>query len=343
MDSTLTKRTTPPDLKEIRDAREQLGTLVRETPVWQWKSHLKDHLFGASTKILLKLELFQYGGSFKPRGALTNMLNLTEAELAKGVTAVSAGNHAIAVGYAAKVLNTTAKVVMPKSANPARVEKCKSYDTEVILTDDVHKAFDEVYRIEEEEGMSFVHPFEGYNTALGTATLGYEFIGHIEDLDAVIVPVGGGGLIAGVANAVKLANPNCKVYGVEPEGAMTMSLSLQSGKPESIEKVNTIADSLGAPYAAPYTFSLCQKYVDEVVIVDDQQICDAIALLFYDMKLSLEPAGAAATAALFGPLKNSLEGKKVGLMICGSNIDHQSFCEYLGRGDKFYQDLLNGA
>jgi threonine dehydratase len=150
-----------PTLTEIINARERLGDLVLTTPVLEWKSRVKDSLIGASSRPVFKLELFQYGGSFKPRGALMNMFELTEAEFKHGVTAVSAGNHAIAVGYAAQILGTTAKVVMPKSANPFRVQRCKEQGTEVVLVDHVGQAFDMVEKIRQEEGRVFVHPFDG--------------------------------------------------------------------------------------------------------------------------------------------------------------------------------------
>ncbi len=302
---------------------------MRQTPVWRWRGHRIDSLVGDATEVWLKLELFQFAGTFKPRGALVNMLALEPAALARGVTAVSAGNHAMAVGYAARVLGTTAKVVMPRSANPARVAGCRSFGAEVVLVDDVHQAFDEVHRIEREEGRAFVHPFEGKGTALGTATLGLELVRQVADLDAVVVPIGGGGLCAGVATAVKLAQPSCLVYGVEPEGADTMHRSFAAGRPESIDEVRTIADSLGAPHAAPYTFSLCRRFVDELVKVDDAALRRSMKLLFEDAKLAVEPAGAAATAALVGPLAAKLRGKRVGLVVCGANIDRETFARHL--------------
>src|SRR6266849_1431343 len=163
----------PPSIDEIRSARELLGVRVRETPVWHWQGPQIESAVGARTAAFLKLELFQYAGSFKPRGALTVMMNLAPPALKRGVTAVSAGNHAMAVAYAARVLGTTAKVVMPKSANPARVAGCKDFGAQVELVEDAHPAFDPVHQIEAEEGRTFVHPFEGPLTALGTATLGF--------------------------------------------------------------------------------------------------------------------------------------------------------------------------
>ncbi len=318
-----------PDLDTIRKARERLGDLVVTTPVRRWEDAALVREIGPGTTVLLKEELFQRTGTFKPRGALTVMLSLPKDVLARGVTAVSAGNHAIAVAYAAGVLGTTAKVVMPRSASPFRVAKCRSLGAEAVLVDDVHQAFSRVKEIESEEGRTFVHPFEGPLTALGTATLGLELVEQAGDLDAVVVPIGGGGLCAGVAAAVKLARPSCRVYGVEPEGADSMRRSFDAGEPQAIDRVRTIADSLGAPHAAPYSFALCRKYVDDLVLVSDDQLRRAMLLLFSSAKLAVEPAGAAATAALGGPLRERLAGKRVALVVCGANIDAATFSKHL--------------
>jgi threonine dehydratase len=319
----------PPTLAEIRSAKERFGKLIAQTPVWPWRGNQIDRALGAETSVFLKLELFQFAGTFKPRGALTVMLSLPRAVLDRGVTAVSAGNHAMAVAYAAKALGTTAKVVMPKNANPARVAGCKEYGAEVELVDNVHQAFDRVHQIEAQEGRTFVHPFEGPLTATGTATLGLELCAQVPELDAVIIPIGGGGLCAGVSTAVKLLQPRCRVFGVEPEGADTMRRSFASGKPEAIDKVRTIADSLGAPYALPYSFALCRRFVDELVLVSDAELRRAMRLLFQDAKLAVEPAGAASTAALCGPLRERLRGKRIGAIVCGTNIDPAGFSAYL--------------
>jgi threonine dehydratase len=321
--------TDAPSLEAVHDLRERLGDLVVTTPVRRWQDPAVEAIVGADTRVFLKEELFQRTGSFKPRGALSNMLDLAPDVLARGVVAVSAGNHAIAVGYAAKVLGTTAKVVMPNTANPFRVERCRRLGAEVELVEDVHRAFERVHEIEAAEGRTFVHPFEGLLTATGTATVGLELTRQVSDLEAVIVPIGGGGLCAGVASAVKQAQPACQVFGVEPEGADSMKRSFAAGSPQSIDAVRTIADSLGAPYAAPYSFELCRRFVDEVVLVDDPALKRAMLLLFESAKLAVEPAGAAATAALCGPLLDRLRGKRVGLIVCGANIDATTFSRYL--------------
>ena len=319
-----------PTVEEIRAARARLGERVVETPLWRWRGDAIEQAVGPDTQVLLKLELFQHAGSFKPRGALCAMLDLDRAKLARGVTAVSAGNHAMAVAYAARSLGTTAKVVMPRTASPARVQGSREYGAQVELVEDVHRAFARVHEIEEQEGRTFIHPFEGPLTALGTATLGLEMVEQARELDAVIVPIGGGGLCAGVAAAVKQLLPRCAVHGVEPEGADSMHRSFASGKPEAIEQVRTIADSLGAPHAAPYSFALCRRFVDGLVKVSDDALRAAMGLLFRSAKLAVEPAGAAATAALCGPLREKLAGKRVGLIVCGANIDAATFARHLG-------------
>jgi threonine dehydratase len=318
-----------PDLAAIRRTRERLGDRVVTTPVREWDDAMLRDRVPRGTRVYLKEELFQRTGTFKPRGALSVMLDLSRDALARGVTAVSAGNHAMAVAYAAGTLGTTAKVVMPRSANPFRVTRCRELGAEVDLVDDVHAAFARVKQIEAEEGRTFVHPFEGPLTALGTATVGLELVEQLEGVEAVIVPIGGGGLCAGIAAAVKQARPGCRVFGVEPTGADTMRRSLDAGTPQAIDKVRTIADSLGAPHAAPYSFDLVRRYVDDVVLVDDDALRAAMLLMFTSAKLAVEPAGAAAAAALLGPLSTRLAGHRVALIVCGSNIDQATFCRHL--------------
>jgi len=315
-------------LAAIETVAAQIKDKVVATPVHHWRGPLLSNILGDDTEVILKLELFQHTGTFKARGALVNLLSLSDQQLAKGVTAVSAGNHAIATAFAAHRSGASAKVVMMKGANPFRVSQCQAYGAEIISADDVHQAFDTVKQIEEEEGRTFVHPFEGELAALGTATLGLEFARQAPQLDALIVPIGGGGLCAGVASAFKLVQPACQIFGVEPEGADSMSRSFRAGSPQTIDKVRTIADSLGAPYALPYSFALCRQNVDEIVLVDDDALRRAMGLLFSEMKLAVEPAGAAATAALAGPLRERLQGKRVGVIVCGANIDFASFAEH---------------
>jgi threonine dehydratase len=322
-----------PTIEAIRANRERLGDLVVTTPIRLLVDDALAAAVGSTTEVWLKEELFQRTGSFKPRGALSVMLDLDPTALERGVTGVSAGNHAISLGYSARRLGTTATVVMPKNANPFRVQVCREYGATIELVDNVHDAFDRVKEIVVDEGRTFVHPYEGPKTALGTASVGMEFIDQVTaagaTLDAVIVAAGGGGLTAGVACAVKQMSPGTAVYVVEPEGADSLSRSFRAGSPQSIDAVRTIADSLGAPRCEPYSFALNRMFVDEVVLVDDDQIREAMRLLFRTAKLAVEPAGAAALAALMHPLRGRLDGKTVGLVICGANIDPATFALHI--------------
>ena len=322
-----------PTIDAIRANRARLGERVVTTPIRLLVDDALAAAVGASTRVWLKEELFQRTGSFKPRGALSVMLDLDAAALSRGVTGVSAGNHAISLGYSARELRTTAKVVMPKTANPFRIQVCRELGAVVELVDNVHEAFARVKEIEANEGRTFVHPYEGPKTALGTASVGMEFIDQMEEagasLDAVIVAAGGGGLTGGVACAIKQMSPGTVVYVVEPEGADSLSRSFKAGSPQSIDAVRTIADSLGAPRCEPYSFALNRRFVDEIVLVNDDQIRDAMRLLFRAAKLAVEPAGAAALSALMFPLRSRLEGKSVGVVVCGANIDPETFAKQI--------------
>lgn len=316
-----------PNIEEIRVSRDRLSARILRTPVIRCRAI--EALLANGTEVHAKLEFLQRTGTFKARGALATVANLEAAALRQGLTAVSAGNHAIATAFAAQAMGTTAKVVMVRTANPYRVEACRGFGAEVVLADDVHSAFDEAKRIEVAEGRYFVHPFEGPSIALGTGGLGLEMCEQVPDFDALVVPVGGGGLIGGISNAVKQILPNVEIIGVEPEGADTMHRSFASGKPEAIAKVRSIADSLGAPYAMPYSFALTKANVDRLAMISDRQMRQAMGLLFQTMSIAVEPACAASTAALLGPLRESLQGRRVLLVMCGSNIDWETFSEHV--------------
>lgn len=324
-----------PDIDAIRANRARLGSLIVTTPVRELVDDALAAAVGASTTVWLKEELFQRTGSFKPRGALTVMLDLDAAALTRGVTGVSAGNHAISLGYCAKKLGTTAHVVMPKTANAFRVQMCRELGAMVELVENVHLAFERVHEIVASDGRTFVHPYEGPKTALGTASVGLEFIDQVRaagsSLDAVLVASGGGGLTGGVACAVKQMSPSTAVYVVEPVGADSMRRSFDAGEPQPIDAVRTIADSLGAPRCEPYSFALNRMFVDDVVLVTDDQIRHAMRLLFRSAKLVVEPAGAAALAALMYPLRERLDGKRVGVVVCGGNIGIESYTEQVAQ------------
>ncbi|ASJ76394.1 threonine ammonia-lyase [Granulosicoccus antarcticus] len=316
----------------LREVAERIAPYVLKTPTVQWPVPLSGPGRG---EVFVKLELLQRTGSFKARGTINAITSLLAAhtgpEPHPGVTAFSAGNHAIATAYAAAQLGTTAKVVMPRTANPIRVERVRALGAELVFGDTISDLYALVEQIQNEEGRALVHPFEGPRMVEGSATVGLELCDEVPDLDAVIVPIGGGGLISGIASAVHYCQPGCRVYGVEPEGANGMQQSLQAGRALPKIAVNTIADSLGAPMHGPFTFSLVQQYVNAVVSVSDSALRHGMRTLFNDMKLAAEPACAAALAALQGPLAEELAGKRVAIIACGSNIDLETYLAHMQR------------
>lgn len=323
----------------IQQRVEQLRPHVAHTPTIELPSNLVKRVMGGG-QVVLKLECFQHTGTFKARGALSNALAIPAASKDAGITAASAGNHAIASAWAARATGMSAKVVMQDNANPFRIACAKAEGAEVILRAPGAPTFAEAERLSTEEGRTFIHPFEGMNTALGTAGVGYELITDMPDLDAVVVAVGGGGLISGIAAAVKLNKPGCMVFGVEPAGADSMSRSLAAGRPVTLDKVDTIADSLAPPMALPLGHALCAAYVDDMVRVTDDQICAGMVALQQEAKLAVEPAAGAAMAGLLGPLRDQLQGKKVGVVICGANIDAVTYQAQLSRGLDHYEALM---
>lgn len=312
------------DLAAVRALRADLAHWLTETPVVRCPA-LEDLL---DAPVHAKLEFLQRTSTFKPRGALAVMLQLNEQQRAAGVTAVSAGNHAIATAFAARELGVSAKVVMPATASSERIARCRKYGAEVVLAADAHSAFAQAEQIVSAEQRYMVHPFEGPRTSLGTATLGMEICEQVTDFDAIIVPIGGGGLCSGIAAAVKQLRPQVQVYGVEPDGADTMHRSFACGSPQSIDRVATIADSLGAPFALPYSYALCRAHVDELIRVSDDDLRFAMRFLFTQMHIAVEAACAAGTAALLGPLRQKLRGRPVVVLMCGSNIDWRMYQQH---------------
>ena len=313
-------------LEAVRDCGVRLRDKVLVTPIHDWRGPAKDAHLGAELDIVLKLELFQYTGSFKPRGAINVVQSLGPEALARGIAAVSAGNHAIAAAYAAQCAGSHAKVVMKRGASPVRIARAQSFGAEIVFVDDFHEAFALLDEIVEKEGRTLVHPFEGPLTAQGTGTLALEFSDQAGTLDALIVAIGGGGLCAGMSAVMKQLQPGCRIYGVEPEGAANMHLSFAAGEPAKLQSLDTIADSLAPPYSLPYSFALCRDNVDELAMVSDEGMRRAMGLMFDEMKLAVEPAGAAAVAALMGPLRGKLSGR-VGVVVCGANIEAKTWFE----------------
>ena len=315
----------------IEARSSELSTAILQTPTVPLQSPLIFQKI-KGCRVHLKLECLQHTGTFKARGALSVAHQIPQQKRHLGITAASAGNHAIAAAWAAQQLGLSAKVVMQSSANPFRIARARAYQAEVILKPAGAATFGEAERLVQEEGRTFIHPFEGLDTTLGTAGVGLEFLTDVPDLDALVIAVGGGGLISGVAAAAKLIKPDCKVYGVEPIGAASMSKSLEKGEPITLESTLTIADSLAPPMALPFGYALCRNYVDEIVTVTDNEICAGMAVLQEEAKLAVEPAAGAAMAAFLGPLRESMKNKRVGIVICGANIDAQTYGDLLARG-----------
>jgi threonine dehydratase len=318
-----------PSPDEIRAARTALDPYIVTTPIHVWSGPEIESAV-PKARIILKLELFQVTGTFKPRGALTVLLHQERSVIERGVVTVSAGNHAIATAYAARVLGSHARIVMAKSANELRVQRTRALGAEVEFADSIDDAFRRVHEIERDEGRLFLHPFDGPLTALGTATAGLEFAAQAPDIDAMVLPIGGGGLSGGFAAALKALRPGVVIFGVEPVGADVMRRSFAAGEPVSMKPSKTIADSLAPPHTGPYAYALNRKFIDEIVTVTDEEIAAAMRLLFYGMKLAVEPAGGATTAAILGPLSARLAGKTVGLVVCGANISTRQFFDIVG-------------
>ena len=318
-------------LEAIRDRAATLADAIHRTPVLPMQSPLIERLLG-NASVFLKLECFQHTGTFKARGALSNARAIPQDRRAAGITAASAGNHAIAAGWAARASGLSAKVVMQDNANPFRLTQARATGAEVILKAPGAATFDEATRLATEEGRTFLHPFDGIDTVLGTAGVGLELMEDVADLEAVVVSVGGGGLISGVAAAVKRINPDCRVYGVEPEGADSMSRSLAAGAPVTLERTDTIADSLAPPMALALGHACCAAFVDEIVTVSDDAICAGMTVFQQDAKLAVEPAAGAAMAGTFGPLRARLRDKRIGIIVCGANIDAQTYATQIARG-----------
>ena len=313
-------------LSEIKKLNKILDPYIFRTPLIRCR-YLESN-FSRNTKIFAKLEFMQKTGTFKIRGAIASIINLTKQKKDNGVVAVSAGNHAIAVSHAAKLFDTNCKVVMPEGSNSFRVNCCKNLGAKVIFAKNSTDAFNLANDISESEKREFIHPFESKDVISGTATLGYEIFNQCEDMDSILIPIGGGGLAAGVSHAIKQSNKNIQVFGVEPENANTMQISIKNNKVQSDIKINTIADSLAAPFSLPLSFNYCLNNLDKIVTVSDSQMSESIKLIYNQMNLAVEPACSITTAALLDPLRDLLNEKKIVLIMCGSNLNWSTYKKF---------------
>jgi threonine dehydratase len=307
------------DLDAIRAAVDAGRDVVKRTPVVP-SITLSEMLGGA---IALKAENLQRTGAFKARGALNALLTLTAEQRERGVITLSAGNHGQGLAYAAKIAAVRCVVFMPQNAVPTKVAAVKEYGAEARFAPSMETVFAAMDEYRDAHGMHYVHPFGDPDIIAGQGTVGLEIMEDSPDVETIAVCVGGGGLLAGIAVAAKAIKPGVRIVGVEPEGAPVVTRSLVAGYPVTIEKITTVADGLAAPFAAPTSQRLIERLVDDVVIVTDDEILQALRLLLERTKLLVEPAGAAATAALLTGKAGVVAGSRVVATLSGGNVDFE--------------------
>jgi threonine dehydratase len=304
-----------------------LKSVVRQTNLIYAPDMGKDY------EVFLKPENLQITGSFKVRGAYYKLSQLTDEEKAKGVVACSAGNHAQGVALAAKKNNVKAVICLPDGAPISKIEATKSYGAEICLVEGVYDdAYAKALELKEEKGYTFVHPFNDVNVMAGQGTIGLELLEQLPNVDAIVVPVGGGGLISGLAYAVKTLNPNIKIYGVQASGAASMYNSINDNQIKKLSNVCTIADGIAVKEPGDLTFDLCCRYVDQVVTVNEDEISAAILHLIENQKLISEGAGAVSVAAVLFDKIPMKKGEKVICLVSGGNIDVTILSRVIKRG-----------
>lgn len=316
-------------LDRIYKAKSVLSEVIRETDMILAKN------ICPCSEVYLKTENLQVTGSFKVRGSYFKITQLTDEEKAKGVIACSAGNHAQGVALAATKNGIKSLICLPDGAPISKVEATKKYGAEVCMVKGVYDdAYQKAIELRDEKGYSFIHPFDDPDVIAGQGTIGLEILEQLPDVDAVIVPVGGGGLIAGVAYAIKQLKPDCKVYGVQASGAPSMETSVADGKIRTLDKVQTIADGIAVKTPGDLTFEIVNKYVDGIFTVSDDEIALAILTLLEQQKLIAEGAGAVPVAAVMNGKIPDIAGKKVCCLVSGGNIDVTILSRVVERGLK---------
>ncbi|MGH9826848.1 MAG: threonine ammonia-lyase, partial [Blastocatellia bacterium] len=302
-------------IDDIESARRSIGKYVKKTPLM--KSATLSEMFGSN--IYLKVEAFQKTGSFKVRGAFNKMLTLTPDQRKAGAVAVSGGNHAQAVAYAARILDIRARILMPQNTPKNYVEATKEYGGDVVLTRDVFEAF---AKVDEHvaEGWSNVHPFNDPLVMSGQGTLGLEILEELPQMTDIVVSIGGGGLIGGVSTAIKSLRPDVRIWGVETDGAHCMSLAMKAGHLVEMPKITSIAKTLGAPSASKETLALAKANLESVTVVSDIEALEALQLILERTKILVEPA-ASCTLSAAGRLRDKFDSKShVVLLLCGGNV-----------------------
>jgi len=324
----------------IRSARETIAGFLHRTPVLTSASAARvvgaaSGIALADSRLYLKAEHLQRTGSFKPRGATVRVAHLTPGSAAAGVIAVSAGNHAQAVAWAARAAGVTATVVMPLGAVRSKVSACLAYGAEVVLFGEkIAETWAEMERIRDERGLTFLHPFDDADVIAGQGTVGLEILEDVPEVDVIVVPAGGGGLACGIAAAVKETRPEVRVFAVEPVGSTALSTALAAGEIVHVEP-RSIADGLGAPFAGARTLAMGRRYLDGVVLVDDAAIASAMRFAAERLKQVLEPAGAAALAALLGGSVPLRDGDRACAVLTGGNVDMGRFSDLIAGSAAF--------
>lgn len=317
-----------PVFSDIINAQSVLKSIVKKTPLERSKSF--SAMSGAG--VYLKLENLQTTGSFKVRGAYYKICNLTPEETNRGVLCASAGNHAQGVAYAASKLGVKSTVFMPVFAPPLKVIATRAYGAEVILTGETFDdSFAAAVEFGEKTGATFVHPFNDPFIIAGQGTVGLEIFEQLRDVDDVLVPIGGGGLIAGIAIALKQLNPHIRIIGVEADGAQSMKVSIEKGEPTILNSINTIADGIAVKSPGNLTFAVTRELVDDILVVNDAEIARTAYLLLQRAKILAEPAGVAAMAAVLYK-KTDLKNRKVVAVVSGGNINMSILEQILEKG-----------
>ena len=316
-------------LDRVYKASEVLKEIIRDTDM------IKAPKINPSADVFLKTENLQVTGSFKVRGSYFKISQLSDEEKSKGVIACSAGNHAQGVALAATKNGIKSTICLPDGAPISKVEATKRYGANVCLVKGVYDdAYNKAIELRDKEGYTFIHPFNDPDVIAGQGTIGLEILRQLPDVDVVVVPIGGGGLISGVAYTIKQLKPSCKAYGVQAQGAPSMEHSVTDGKIETLNAVNTIADGIAVKTPGDLTFELCQKYVDGIVTVSDDEIALAILTLLEQQKLIAEGAGAVPVAAVMNGKIPEIDGKKVCCVVSGGNIDVTILSRVIERGLK---------
>lgn len=313
-------------LNKIKDARENIKDIVVNTPL------LYSSIFSDISKneVFMKCENLQLTGAYKIRGALNKISSLNEEEKSKGVVCSSAGNHAQGVAFASSLVDVDATIVMPKTTPYLKVQSTKAFGGNVVLYGECYDdAYLEAKRIEKEDGKLFIHPFDDEDIICGQGTIALEILEEIENLDYILCPIGGGGLISGVSLAAKEINPNIKIIGVQAEGAAAMAISYKMGKITPLDKIHTIADGIAVKNPGNITFDFIKNNVDEIITVSENDIVEAFLLLAEKQKLLAEPSGAVTLAAL---KKLEVSDKKICCIISGGNIDMLTISSLINNG-----------